>query len=146
MADNSFSYYAKNLTFVLNGIRATRFVKESFIDIRYSAPRVELVTGCDGEQARLVGSDESARIRLHLMQNSPFNKVLDALSKIDRFTKNGVAALFIREGGAGTVYTSAGVWVVKSPDKSFGMKATGFEWELEAGTLECLVAPQAPIF
>lgn len=133
--DNSFSYSAKSVSCILGVIRVTGWAKDSFIDIEYNSDSSMLHIGCDGEAARAMSTDDSATIRLRLLQNSPANKVLTILMGLDKFTKNGVVPILIRDPSNNTIHTSLGVWVKKPPRKVYSGRAEAIEWELETNSL-----------
>lgn len=139
----SFSYAAKTVSFVIDGVLITGYARDSFVDITYNSPAVELEVGADGQGIRSLTSDNSAKITLRLLQNSAGSKKLDAIRNADRASAEGVVALVINDSSNGTKHSAAQTWIMKPPKKSYHGKAQAVEWELETDNLEAVFSPDA---
>lgn len=141
--DRSFSYSAKAVSVILGAVRVTGWAKDSLIDITYNSAFQDLEVGADGTGIRSQSNDNSAKVTLRLLQNSPANKTLTQMLHKDLADNDSIVSLEIKDPSNGTKHTASGCWVMKAPKKSYHGKAIALEWELETDDLSPTYSPDA---
>lgn len=126
---------AKSIFLVYGGALITGFADGSFIRIEFKNDRYSLVVGADGLGARARSNDESARITITLMPNSPANAILHAASMLDQATNAGALPLNLSDPPTGDQFTAEGAWVVKDPGRDLAKDPNPIEWVLETDKL-----------
>lgn len=107
----------------------------SFVEIDYNEDRYKLTVGADGLGARSKSNNESARVTLRLMPNSPSNLVFRAAQDLDKVANAGSLPLIIEDTTTGRIFESNGAWVVKDPGQKFDSETQPIEWMLETDEL-----------
>jgi hypothetical protein len=132
-------YDAAQVTVVLMGILIDSGYSEGeFLTIAQDAPDYEKYVGTDGQVGRSRTNNNSATLKLKLMQTSDGNTFLGALRTAGLLAANGadIGPLLIRDRVSGTcTYTAANCWISKPPDVTYDSKITEREWELQCDDL-----------
>lgn len=138
----SFTYAAKETNLSLDADKMSGAAKGSFIEVSFTSDAVDLEVGSDGLGQRSIMSDQSAKIVVRLMANSPFNKILTSMLKADNSTGDGVRGVSITDPAVGDLFTGERCWVRTRPKTFFkGEKNEVKEWTLECDDLHCDFAP-----
>lgn len=108
-----------------------------FVTTEYSTETFVKKVGADGEVTRSKSNDNTATIKIKVMQTSNGHKMLLQLHALARASVNGSDAgafeLIDRNGGVLERATKA--WIEKAPPSSFGKEAGEREWTLAAADL-----------
>lgn len=132
-------YDAAQVTVVLMGILIDSGYSEGeFLTIAQDAPDYEKYVGTDGQVGRSRTNNNSATLKLKLMQTSDGNTFLGALRTAGLLAANGadIGPLLIRDRVSGTcTYTASKCWIAAPPAVSFDNKVTMAEWTLECADL-----------
>lgn len=88
------------------------------------------VVGADGASIVAFTADQSARVILKLLPNSPFNKFFEQKVKRQRTGIGAPFALSIADSSTGETGGCTTAHIIKEPDKTKGAKPTEYEWEI----------------
>lgn len=132
-------YDAAQVTVVLANILIDSGYSEgSFLTIEQDAPDYEKYVGTDGQVGRSRTNNNSATIKLKLMQTSDGNTFLGALRTVGLLAANGadIGTLLVRDRISGVcMYTASNCWISKPPDLDYDSKITEREWEFQCDDL-----------
>jgi len=122
----------KELAVVIGGALAHGYASGGdAVSVAFNRELASLITGADGEAARSKMNDDSAEIRIRLLQSSTFNETLSAYARTRQtFT------LAIKDNNGTTIGIAETAWVKSRPDLSFGEEVGEREWVLETDRLE----------
>lgn len=122
----------KELAVVIGGVLAHGYAAGGdAVSITFNRELATLVTGADGEGARSKMNDDSAEIRIRLLQSSTFNETLSAYARTRQsFT------LAIKDNNGTTIAVSETAWIKARPDINYGEEVSEREWVLETDRLE----------
>ena len=105
----------------------------TFLSIEGMGDGVTSKTGCDGEKVRSLDPDESVKITLTLLQNSPTVGFCQKQYDKDKVTGEGFFPLLIKDLKGGLICSANHAWVVKPPNREFGKEVQDREIEIETG-------------
>ena len=125
------NYNPKKVSMIIGAQAASGLADGTFITVEYDEDRFTKKTGADGEVTRVQNANESANIKLILMQTSNFNDYLSALSLADRLTGLGAVPVLIRDQLGTTLFAAQNCWVRKTPAGEFGKEVGTREWILD---------------
>lgn len=124
----------KKLTVAAGGVQLSGFAETDMITITPNKERAMLKVGVDGEGARVKNYDNSAEIKITLLQSSESNDILSAYA-----LANSVFSFVMRDSNGTSLATALTCWVKRYPDLSFGSEVKDREWVLESDDLQLVV-------
>lgn len=104
------------------------------VSVTFNRELATLIVGADGEAARSKMNDDSAEVKIRLLQSSTYN---DTFSGYARTRQNFTLA--IKDNNGNTIMAAETAWVKNRPDVSFGEEVGEREWTLETDRLESLI-------
>ncbi len=113
----------------------TGFADDSFITIEANGDGITKKVGCDGEIARSVSPDGTAKVKIVLLQTSDSNSFFSRKVDQDRETGDGLFPLLIKDLKGGLVFSTEAAWCTKKASAVRGKETNNREWELDTG--EC---------
>lgn len=133
-----YTYDAKQVHLVYGGALITGFAEGSFIRVEYNEDRYALTKGADGLGARAKSNNESAKITVGLMPNSPANAVFQSAQMLDKVRNAGALPLELTDLTTGDLFTAESAWVMKDPGRDHQKTIQGVPWVLEADDLQAI--------
>lgn len=130
------TYDPKQIHIIIAGVPITGFADGTFVKISYDEDAFTKTTGADGETARSKSNNRGGAIELTLMQSSSSNDILSALAERDRIASDGVFPALVEDALGTSLYATAGAWVKKHPDASFGKTIDNRAWMFDCADLE----------
>lgn len=112
----------------------TGFADDSFINIEANGDGITKKVGCDGEIARAVSPDDTAKVKIVLLQTSDSNAYFSKKVDQDRDTGDGMFPILIKDLKGGEVFSTEAAWVVKKSPLNRGKDTNNREWELDTGS------------
>ena len=112
----------------------TGFADDSIITIEASGDGITKKVGCDGEIARAVSPDDTAKVKIVLLQTSDSNAYFSKKVDQDRDTGDGMFPILIKDLKGGEVFSTEAAWVVKKSPLNRGKDTNNREWELDTGS------------
>lgn len=131
-----YTFDANHIYLVYGGALITGYAEGSFVRVEFKNERFSLLVGADGLGARARSNDESARITILLMPNSPANAILQAAEMLDLATNAGALPMSLADPSTGDQFTAEGAWVVKDPGRDMQKTIQPIEWILETDKLQ----------
>lgn len=131
-------YDPDQVSLIFAGVEITGWADGSFVKVEHTTPRRASVAGTDGDVTRSRSKDKRGMITFRLMQTSPSNDILSAISIADDLAPNGagVAPVLVRDGQGRANYAGAQAWIVDQPDAEFDRGAKEREWKIEVAELD----------
>lgn len=111
----------------------TGFADDSFITIEANGDGITKKVGCDGEIARAVSPDGTAKVKIALLQTSDSNSYFSQKVDEDRETGDGMFPLLIKDLKGGLVFSTEAAWCTKKASATRGKDTNNREWEIETG-------------
>lgn len=127
------TYSPADVLLVFNGFDLNSGLDpDSWIRVTRNTPKYSYIPSVDSGGARMLTSDNSAKIELKLMQTSSVNRILFALEKNDDGTDPLSISQFTfsDEVNGGMAYQKANnCWISKSPDTTYSDSMENLTWE-----------------
>jgi hypothetical protein len=121
----------KNIVLTLDGRRVTGLWEgDDAVVVERDTELGTPLTGADGSSVVSVTADESARLTIKLMPNSPMNQYLQQRSKAVRMGSLKLIAVGLVDTTTGEGGGCSAAVIIQEPSKSFGAAATEREWVL----------------
>lgn len=131
-------YDSDQWTLSINGV----LIQDGFADgewlrIEQESDDFSDVVGTDGFVTRSKTNDRRAGITIILMQTSPSNAFLSALSNLDKSAPNGagIVPMMVRNRQGLALYTAEHAWIMRTPDISLDREPTAREWGMRCAKL-----------
>lgn len=109
------------------------FADDSFITIEANGDGITKKVGCDGEIARSVSPDGTAKVKIVLLQTSDSNSYFNQKVDEDRETGDGLFPLLIKDLKGGLVFSTEAAWCTKKASAVRGKETNNREWEIDTG-------------
>lgn len=109
-----------------------------FVSTAFESEVFKTTPTADGPVVRSKINNESATIKLTVLQTSPAHALLTELHAAARASRNGddIMAFEIRDlNGGGLKESAARCWIEKAPDNDYGAEAGEREWTLKTDRL-----------
>lgn len=106
----------------------TDYAPGSFFSAQFDKPRFSLVTGIDGDSARVRNTTRSGKIVVTLQQSSLSNNWLSSFNIADETLGAGVLPFFAREKGGGTTIFAASAFVQEVPQINLSINPMDRSW------------------
>lgn len=135
MADAVTTYNCKDVHISFGGEQVFGFAEDSFVTIEPNTDGITKKVGCDGEVARAIMPDRTYKVRIVLMQTSPWNEKLQAAYYADREHGDGIKDLSVSAPN-GMPYFYAPAWVVRSTSYQYGKDVGNREWQFDTAVAE----------
>lgn len=91
------TYNPKEVTIAWGNHIVTGYADDSFVTIDPGGDGITKKVGCDGEIARSITPDDTAIVKISLLQTSDSNKYFQEGHNYDRKTGDGLAPLLIKD-------------------------------------------------
>lgn len=111
------------------------YADDSFVTIEQNGDGITTKVGCDGEIARAVSPDDTAIVKISLLQTSSSNSYFQNMANLDRATGAGLFPLLIKDLKGGMLLATDAAWVTKSAGRTFGKDSNNREWEIHTGSV-----------
>lgn len=134
MAGKIKTYNPKEVTVSCGSHIVAGFADDSFITIEFNGDGVSKKVGCDGEIVRAISPDDTAKVKVVLLQTSGSNAYFSRKVEQDRDTGDGMFPILIKDLKGGEVFSTEAAWVVKKSVWSRGKDSNNREWELDTGS------------
>ena len=134
MAGKIKTYNPKEVTVSCGSHIVTGFADDSFITIEFNGDGITKKVGCDGEIARAVSPDDTAKVKIVLLQTSDSSAYFSQMADLDRDTGEGMFPILIKDLKGGEVFSTEAAWVVKKSPLNRGKDTNNREWELDTGS------------
>jgi len=136
MATKTYDSNQVSVTFAGRPISSGRADGE-FVSIELNSETFTRKVGADGEVTRSKSNDNTATIKIKVMQTSDGHKVLMQLHALARASVNGsdVGAFELIDRNGNVLERATECWIEKPPASSFGKEAAEREWTLCAADL-----------
>jgi len=95
--------------------------------------------GAKGDVVRIQTNDNSAELRVNLLQTSRTNKDLFIQYNLDKETGGGVAPFVIRNRETGETYIANNAWIKQAPDVNRGNDDSTMAWVFDADSVTHLI-------
>lgn len=128
------TYSPKEVTIALGNHIVSGYAEDSFVTIDPNGDGVTKKVGCDGEIARSISPDDTAVVKITVLQTSETNSYLQARYKQDRETGDGMFPILVKDLKGGMVFSSDAAWPAKPASRGFGKESSNREWELHTGS------------
>ena len=128
------TYNPKEVTVTCGSHIVEGFADDSFITIEFNGDGITKKVGCDGEIARAVSPDDTAKVKIVLLQTSDSNAYFSKKVDQDRDTGDGMFPILIKDLKGGEVFSTEAAWVVKKSPLNRGKDTNNREWELDTGS------------
>lgn len=135
MAEAVTTYNCKDVHITFGGEAVYGYAEDSFVTIEPNTDGITKKVGCDGEVARAIMPDRTYKVRIVLMQTSPWNEKLQEAYYTDRETGDGIKDLAI-EAPNGMPYFQAPAWVVRSTSYGYGKDVGNREWQFDTASAQ----------
>ncbi len=132
----------KGVHLVYGGALITGYAEGSMIRVEYNEDRYNLTVGNDGLAMRNKTNNESGRITVSLMPNSPGNAIFQGAQDLDKRANAGALPLVLTDTSTGDKWTGEGAWIMKDPGRDMQKTIQAVEWVLECDSLVSLRRPQ----
>lgn len=133
------TYDPGQVEIIFGPVRLSGFAEDSLVSIEKNNPRFTLKVGVDGHGTRSRSHDESAKVKVSLMQSSMSNDLLSGIAQLDRRSGQGVFPLLIKDLSGRSLFTAATAWLEGDPTVEFGKEVGTREWTIETDQLESLI-------
>ena len=133
MAEHTYEYDPKQVTFVFAGVIAQMLSPDAGVTFTRNTDMYSLVVGVDGIPTRVKNNNFSGRFTVTLQQSSPTNADYNALATADELNGNGKGSIFLRDATGTSLVTCTTAWIVKRPDLSFNNSLQDRQWVFETG-------------
>jgi hypothetical protein len=128
------TYNPKEVTVALGSHIVTGYADDSFISIDPNGDGITKKVGCDGEIVRSISPDDTAVVKLSVLQTSDTNAYLQQMHNMDRQNGEGMFSILIKDLKGGLVFSADSAWASKSASRGFGKEANNREWEIHTGS------------
>jgi hypothetical protein len=129
------TYDFKDVIVTFGGIPISGYEDGTAIEVAPSSDRFTKKVGADGEVARGRSNDDTAEVKLILMQTSLSNTYLNTFLKADRLANAGAKPLHIMDVNGGSLDFFPVAWVKKAPVKGYAKEVGPREWIFDTGQL-----------
>lgn len=133
MAGKIKTYNPKEVVVSAGAHIVSGFADDSFITIEANGDGITKKVGCDGEIARSVSPDGTAKVKIVLLQTSDSNSYFNQKVDEDRETGDGIFPLLIKDLKGGLVFSTEAAWCTKKASAVRGKETNNREWELDTG-------------
>lgn len=130
------TYNPKDVTIAIGNHIVTGYAEDSFVTIDANSDSFTKKVGCDGEIVRSQSPDDTAIVKISLLQTSASCTFLSARIKHDKKTGDGMFPILIKDLKGGLVFSADEAWVAKEPSRGFGKEAGNREYEIHTGSAE----------
>lgn len=134
------TYNPKKVLCSFAGFLITGFMDGTMITAARKDDQFDVVTGGDGETARVANPNKAGTVVITLMQTSASNDALSRMLQVDEITNANTGALFVKDASGRTLVNAGEAWVKKYAEVTFGKELSGREWTIETGNLEIFAA------
>ena len=128
------TYNPKEVTMALGSHIVSGYSDDTFVVIDPNGDGITKKVGCDGEIARAVSPDDTAKVKIVLLQTSDSNAYFSKKVDQDRDTGDGMFPILIKDLKGGEVFSTEAAWVVKKSPLNRGKDTNNREWELDTGS------------
>ncbi|MDV3143252.1 MAG: hypothetical protein Q8761_02285 [Sweet potato little leaf phytoplasma] len=108
--------------FILTGVTG--------IALAWGSPAFKPIRGMNGYNTRVASLDESATIRVSLLQTSIANQVLHDIVQQDRQLRTGRLAVTLKDQVNGSIYSSDAASIITVPDIEYTEDFNDWTWEI----------------
>ena len=105
----------------------------TFISIEAGGEGITKKVGCDGEVARSIDPDRTAKVTLTLLLTSPTVAWCHQQYVKDRETGDGTFPILVKDLKGGLVFAAENAWIVKPPTRDFDREMPDREIEIDCG-------------
>lgn len=127
------TYNPKQVIVTINGSRVTGIADDTFINVEPNADGTTTVVGCDGEINRAINVDQTYKVTLTLLQNSPWDKTLYDIWTKDQNEGTGFFPLNVKDIMGHELFNAPTCWVEKPANWQRGKDINKREWALHTG-------------
>ena len=138
-----FTYDPAQVVITIGGIPMSGFSEATFIELAYTEPTWNMITGADGLTTRSKTNNYTATLTLTLKQSSVSNDVLSGLFEADRLSNAGVVPVMIKDLSGTTVMFSATGWIRQLPTMTFSKDVADRGWEIDLADVEYFIGGNA---
>ena len=136
------SYAPNAVTCIVAGNILSGWADDSMVTIERNEDAWMLKVGVDGIGTRAKNNNRSGKITFKLMQTSPSNSTLSALTVADELSGKAAFTVLIRDANGSTLVSALTAWVAKFPSTEFGKEVLTREWSIETDNLIVFVGGQ----
>lgn len=129
------TYNPKKVAVIVGGAIMSGFADGEFVTISMDEDQWELKVGTDGEGTRSKQNNNSATVKIMLMQSSDSNVVLQGFWNSDKLSDAGVFPLLIKDNSGKSLYMAEQAWIQKQPEAKFGKAAETREWTIRTDNM-----------
>jgi len=127
------TYDPKKVLISLGSHSVSGYSDGTFLAIEANGDGVTSKTGCDGEVARSLSPDNSAKVTLTLLQTSLTVAWAQKQYNKDMKTGSGTFPILVKDLKGGLIFSAADAWIVKPPNREFGKESADRELEIQTG-------------
>jgi hypothetical protein len=127
------TYDCKKVLISLGSHTVTGYSDGSFVTIEAGGDGITKKVGCDGEVARSIDPDWTAKVTINLLLPSPTVAWAQARYVQDRDSGEGMFPILIKDLKGGLVFSAEDAWIVKPPTREFGKDMPDREIEIDCG-------------
>jgi hypothetical protein len=127
------TYDPKKVLISLGDHVVTGYSDGTFVSIEPGGEGITKKVGCDGEVARSIDPDWTAKVTLVIFLTSPTVQWCQKQYVKDRDTGEGTFPILIKDLKGGLVFSSATAWIVKPPVRDFDREMPDREIVIDCG-------------
>lgn len=111
----------------------TGYSDDTFIQVEPNSDGTSTVVGCDGEVNRAIGTDQTYKVTITLLQNSPSDKYFANTWDEDQEQGTGIHPLMIRDIMGEEEFSADECWIEKPANWERGKDISKRDWVLHTG-------------
>ena len=132
------TYNPKKVAVVVGGPTGavmSGFAEGEFVTVTMDEDKWELKVGTDGEGTRSKQNNNSATVKIMLMQSSDSNLVLQGFLNSDKLSDAGIFPLMIKDSSGRSLYMAEQAWIQKQPEAKFSKGVETREWTIRTDNM-----------
>ena len=130
------NYSPDEINFTFKGVTIRGFQDGTFLDVERSSDGFHKHVGSLGDVARTKDLDQTGKVTLTLMQQSPSNDVLNGFADQDEVTGLGYGTLAITDNNGLMKVHGSIAWIVKRPKLDRAKESGATVWVFEVADME----------
>jgi len=129
------TYNPKKVAVIAGGFAISGYADGEFVTITMDEDQFDLKVGTDGEGTRAKSNNNSATVKIMLMQSSDSNTILQSFWNSDKISDSGIFPLLIKDNSGRSLYAADQAWIQKQPEAKFGKTTDTREWIIRTDSL-----------
>lgn len=129
------TYNPKKVAVIVGGFAISGYADGEFVTITMDEDQFDLKVGTDGEGTRAKSNNNSATVKIMLMQSSDANTILQSFWNSDKISDSGIFPLLIKDNSGRSLYAADQAWIQKQPEAKFGKTTDTREWIIRTDSL-----------